>query len=50
MGFLTIFEHYKYINVGNNFKHPIYPIYVICKEYHYSVLFGLDKEIMNEKT
>ena len=39
-GFLTIFEHFKYMEVGSFYKSPIYPIWVICKEYHYSVLFS----------
>jgi len=41
-GFLTIFEHYKYLEVGSNLKTPFLPIWVICKEYHYSILFAKD--------
>lgn len=39
---MTIFEHYKYLEVGNNLKTPFLPIWVICKEYHYSILFAKD--------
>ncbi|KAL4430078.1 hypothetical protein ABPG74_013525 [Tetrahymena malaccensis] len=41
-GFLTIFEHLKYIEVGSYLKTPIFPIWIICKEYHYSVIFAKD--------
>lgn len=41
-GFLTIFEHYKYMQVGDNLKTPYFPIWVICKEFHYTVLFAKD--------
>ena len=41
-GFLTLFEHYKYLQVGSYLKNPILPIWVICKEYHYSVVFAKD--------
>ncbi len=39
-GFLTIFEHYRYMTVGKNLKSPKYPIWIICKEYHYSLVFS----------
>lgn len=39
-GFLTILEYYKYLEVGTYYKQPLYPIWVICKEYHYTVLFA----------
>ncbi|KAL4476827.1 hypothetical protein ABPG72_010664 [Tetrahymena utriculariae] len=41
-GFLTIFEHLKYIEVGSYLKTPLFPIWIICKEYHYSVIFAKD--------
>ena len=41
-GFMTIFEHFKYLEVGSNQKTPFLPIWVICKEYHYSILFAKD--------
>ena len=48
-GFLTIFEHYKYLEVGNNYKTPIFPLWVICKEYHYSVIFAKDYRVSEMK-
>lgn len=47
-GFLTIFEHYKYFNVEHNYKCPLYPIWVICKEYHYSIVFGKEEAIIHD--
>jgi hypothetical protein len=34
-----------FIEVGSNYKQPRYPIYVICSESHYSVLFSLDAAV-----
>ena len=31
-----------FIEVGSNYKHPRHPIYVVCSESHYSILFSLD--------
>ena len=47
-GFLTIFEFYKYVECGENLKNPVFPVWVICKEYHYSVLFALDFKIVKK--
>lgn len=41
-GFLTVFEHLKYLEVGKNLKFPLLPIWILCKEFHYSVLFAKD--------
>ncbi|EGR33827.1 UPF0526 protein, putative [Ichthyophthirius multifiliis] len=48
-GFLTIFEHLQYIEVGEYLKKPVFPIWVICKEYHYSVIFALDYRVCEIK-
>ena len=32
IGFLTLFEHYKSIEVGRFFKNPRYPVWVVCSE------------------
>eukprot|EP00164_Ancoracysta_twista_P004666 GFYU01006311.1.p1 GENE.GFYU01006311.1~~GFYU01006311.1.p1 ORF type:complete len:793 (+),score=164.15 GFYU01006311.1:341-2719(+) len=44
VGYLTLMETLKYVNVGANFKEPKYPIWVICSESHYSVLFSVDRK------
>ncbi|CAD8167646.1 unnamed protein product [Paramecium pentaurelia] len=50
IGFLTIFEHFQYLEVGKNLKEPLLPIWVICKEYHYSVIFGCNNDVIQDKT
>ena len=42
IGFLTLFEAYGYFNVGTYLKNPTVPIWVICSESHYSVMFSVD--------
>merc|ERR1711871_412802 len=40
VGFLSLFEAYQHIEVGQNLKLPAHPVWVICSESHYSVLFS----------
>ena len=42
IGLLSLFEHYKSIIVGDHLKSPSFPIWVICSESHFSVLFKCD--------
>lgn len=42
IGFLSLFEHYENIAVGSHLKEPRCPIWVVCSESHYTVLFALD--------
>ena len=42
VGFLTFFEAFGYFNVGENYKSPRVPIWIVCSESHYSVLFSVD--------
>lgn len=39
VGFLTLMEKMGYCQVGNNLKNPVYPIYILYSESHYSLLF-----------
>jgi hypothetical protein len=41
IGFLTLFEHYGHADVGANLKNPSIPVWVICSESHFSVLFSV---------
>lgn len=41
VGFLSLFEAFKCIEVGSRYKGPTSPIWVVCAESHYSVLFGV---------
>jgi ubiquitin carboxyl-terminal hydrolase MINDY-3/4 len=49
IGFLTLFEHYGYFEVGTNLKNPKIPIFIVCSESHYSVLFGFDMDIIQKQ-
>ena len=40
IGMLTLFEHYGHVRVGSNLKLPQTPVWVLCSESHYSVLFS----------
>lgn len=40
VGFLSLFEAYEYLVVGSYLKTPRVPIWVVCSESHYSVLFA----------
>ncbi len=40
IGFLTFFEHFGHFQVGENLKTPKLPIWIVCSESHYSILFS----------
>lgn len=40
VGLLTLFEWYQYVEVGSNLKSPELPIWVVCSESHFTVLFA----------
>ncbi|CAL1593608.1 unnamed protein product [Knipowitschia caucasica] len=46
IGLLSLFEHYNICKVGNFLKTPRFPIWVVCSESHFSVLFGLQRELL----
>ncbi|XP_030640234.1 probable ubiquitin carboxyl-terminal hydrolase MINDY-4 [Chanos chanos] len=46
IGLLSLFEHYNICKVGTYLKTPKYPIWVVCSESHFSVLFSLDEELV----
>ena len=41
IGLLSLFEHYDSIVVGDHLKNPRYPIWLVCSESHFTVLFGM---------
>ncbi|KAJ3216410.1 hypothetical protein HDU67_009464 [Dinochytrium kinnereticum] len=41
-GYLTLFEHYGSLKVGDYLKNPTLPIFVVCAESHFSILFSTD--------
>lgn len=42
VGFLSLFEAFKCLEVGSRYKAPLNPVWIVCAESHYSVLFALD--------
>ncbi|KAG2430114.1 hypothetical protein HXX76_010213 [Chlamydomonas incerta] len=44
LGMLTLFEWYKYVEVGASLKSPSLPVWVVCSESHFTVLFAADKD------
>jgi len=42
IGFLTLYEAYGYFEVGTFYKQPKLPIWIVCSESHYSLLFSTD--------
>lgn len=48
IGFLSLFEHYNVCQVGCFLKTPRFPIWVVCSESHFSVLFSLQPELLRD--
>lgn len=45
VGFLSLFEAYKCIEVGQRMKGPTFPVWIVCAESHYTVLFAADTSV-----
>ena len=41
VGLLSLFEHYDSIKIGEFYKSPKFPIWLVCSESHFTVLFSL---------
>ncbi|XP_017382596.1 probable ubiquitin carboxyl-terminal hydrolase MINDY-4 isoform X1 [Cebus imitator] len=48
IGFLSLFEHYNVCQVGCFLKTPRFPIWVVCSESHFSVLFSLQPGLLRD--
>ncbi|NWX96137.1 MINY4 hydrolase, partial [Nothoprocta ornata] len=48
IGLLSLFEHYDVCQVGCYLKTPKYPIWLVCSESHFSVLFCLEKNLLGD--
>ncbi|XP_018615460.2 probable ubiquitin carboxyl-terminal hydrolase MINDY-4 isoform X1 [Scleropages formosus] len=48
IGFLSLFEHYDICKVGTYLKNPRFPIWVVCSESHFTVLFCTSKELSKD--
>lgn len=47
-GLLSLFEHYRQLEVGSHLKHPTVPVWVVCSESHYTVLWSADAELVRD--
>ena len=45
VGFLTFFEAFGYFEVGDFLKNPRVPIWIVCSESHYSILFSTNSQL-----
>jgi len=45
VGFLSLFEAFKCLEVGARYKGPNFPVWIVCAESHYSVLFAMDPAV-----
>ena len=43
LGLLTLFEWFKYVEVGQFLKDPELPVWVVCSESHFTLLFAVDQ-------
>ncbi|XP_051980901.1 probable ubiquitin carboxyl-terminal hydrolase MINDY-4 [Xyrauchen texanus] len=48
IGLLSLFEHYNICKVGSHLKTPKFPIWVVCSESHFSVLFSLREDLVSD--
>ncbi|XP_048367322.1 probable ubiquitin carboxyl-terminal hydrolase MINDY-4 isoform X2 [Sphaerodactylus townsendi] len=48
IGLLSLFEHYDVCQVGCYLKTPKFPIWLVCSESHFSVLFGTRKDLLGD--
>ena len=44
---MTFFEAFGYFEVGQHLKTPRVPIWIVCSESHYSVIFSVDQNNIN---
>ncbi|XP_077573188.1 putative ubiquitin carboxyl-terminal hydrolase MINDY-4 [Stigmatopora nigra] len=49
IGLLSLFEHWNIFKVGDYLKNPLFPIWVVFSESHFSVLFGLQGELVSNQ-
>ncbi|XP_062854314.1 probable ubiquitin carboxyl-terminal hydrolase MINDY-4 isoform X2 [Trichomycterus rosablanca] len=49
VGLLSLYEHYNICKVGSHLKQPRFPIWVVCSESHFSVLFSLSEDLTSRR-
>ena len=48
VGLLSLFEHYGSCTVGSHLKEPALPIWVVCSESHFTVLFNTNRKLLRD--
>ncbi|XP_060104267.1 probable ubiquitin carboxyl-terminal hydrolase MINDY-4 [Heteronotia binoei] len=48
VGLLSLFEHYDVCQVGCYLKTPKFPIWLVCSESHFSILFSTRKDLLGD--
>ncbi|XP_016128472.1 protein FAM188B-like isoform X3 [Sinocyclocheilus grahami] len=48
IGLLSLFEHYNICKVGSHLKTPKFPIWVVCSESHFNVLFCPSEDLATD--
>ncbi|GFY42033.1 probable ubiquitin carboxyl-terminal hydrolase MINDY-4 [Trichonephila inaurata madagascariensis] len=49
IGLLSLYEYQETCTVGDNYKNPIYPIWIMLAESHFTVLFAVSKDIYKKR-
>ncbi|GFQ74677.1 probable ubiquitin carboxyl-terminal hydrolase MINDY-4 [Trichonephila clavata] len=49
IGLLSLYEYQETCTVGDNYKNPIYPIWILLAESHFTVLFAVSKDIFKKR-
>ncbi|KAK3540377.1 hypothetical protein QTP70_030212 [Hemibagrus guttatus] len=49
IGLLSLYEHYNICKVGSYLKNPRFPIWVVCSESHFSVLFSPSEDLTSSQ-
>ncbi|KAG7332784.1 hypothetical protein KOW79_004618 [Hemibagrus wyckioides] len=49
IGLLSLYEHYNICKVGSYLKNPRFPIWVVCSESHFSVLFSPSEDLTSSR-
>ncbi|XP_019875967.1 ubiquitin carboxyl-terminal hydrolase MINDY-3 homolog [Aethina tumida] len=50
IGFITIMEHLRFCTVGNYYKNPVHPVWVLASDTHLTVLYSDEKKLVSPET
>ncbi|CAL1268517.1 unnamed protein product [Larinioides sclopetarius] len=49
IGLLSLYEYQGICTVGNYYKNPVFPIWIMLADSHFTVLFALSKSILGKR-